>query len=361
MEPSRPAERIVVGGKELGNDRPVYFIAEIGSNFDQDLARAKELIIMAKESGADAAKFQHYTADTLISDRGFKRLQSNKSHQASWKKSVLETYRDASLNPDWTEELHGACQEAGIDFLTSPYSLSLVDYVDKYVPAFKIGSGDITWTGIIEHIARKGKPIFLATGASSDMDVRRAVKEVLKYTSDIVLMQCNTNYTAQQDNYNHLNLNVIRTYQEMFPGIITGLSDHMSDYISVLGAVSLGARVVEKHFTDSVKREGPDHSFAMTAASFREMVDATRKLEMSLGSGIKKIESNEVDTVIIQRRSICVSRTKLKGDVLSFDDFSFLRPCQPNNIPPYDASSLIGRKLKRDFSVGEPLTWDDVL
>ena len=156
----KPEQEIIVDGKKIGNNSPVYFIAEIGSNFDQDLNRAKELIYLAKESGADAAKFQHYTADTLVSDFGFKALGNNKSHQALWKKSVYDTYNDASLNSEWTSELKETCDQVGITFFTSPYAYELVDLVDECVPAFKIGSGDITWTSIIEHIASKNKPVF---------------------------------------------------------------------------------------------------------------------------------------------------------------------------------------------------------
>ena len=189
-----PSKQISIGGKEISKSSPVYFIAEIGSNFDQDLNQAKDLIYMAKEAGADAAKFQHYTAQTLVSDIGFRGLADNNKHQASWKKSVFDTYDDASINQDWTQVLRDTCADAGLAFFTSPYSFDLVDLVDEFVPAHKIGSGDITWTGIIEHIAKKGKPVFLATGASSMTDVQQAMNTILNVNSDIVLMQCNTSF-----------------------------------------------------------------------------------------------------------------------------------------------------------------------
>src|SRR5262245_6934975 len=140
-----PDRVIDVGGRRVGEGEPVYFIAEIASNFDRNLQRAKDLIHLAKEAGADAAKFQHYGAETLVSDYGFRAMGSRQSHQAAWKKSVFEVYKDASLNPDWTPILKETCDAAGITFFTSPYSFDLIDAVDPYVPAFKIGSGDITW------------------------------------------------------------------------------------------------------------------------------------------------------------------------------------------------------------------------
>ncbi|TDY02676.1 N-acetylneuraminate synthase family protein [Thiohalophilus thiocyanatoxydans] len=355
-----PSTSILIDDIKIDNSEPVYFIAEIGSNFDGDLNRAKELIYMAKEAGAAAAKFQHYTAGSLVSDYGFKELGEKQSHQAAWKKSVYQTYEDASLNREWTAELKKTCDEVGISFLTSPYSLELVDYVDTFVPAYKIGSGDITWLDIIKHIAFKEKPILLATGASDIVDVKRAVNVILENTPDLVLMQCNTNYTAGLDNYSNLQLNVLRTYAEMYPGVILGLSDHMPGHVSVLGAVALGARVIEKHFTDSNKREGPDHSFAMDPQSWREMVDRTRELEASLGDGTKKIETNERETAIVQRRCVRAAHDLKMGKVIELNDLTVLRPCPSDSIAPFEIHKLVGKRLLKNVACGAGLKWADV-
>lgn len=356
----KPASVVHIDGKRISRTDPVYFIAEIGSNFDRDLGRAKELIHLAKEAGADAAKFQHYAAGTLVSDHGFKHLGGPQSHQAAWKKSVFETYQDASLNKDWTAVLKQTCDEAGITFFTSPYSLELVDYVDPYVPAYKVGSGDITWPEIIEHMASKGKPVLLATGASDLTDVRRAMNVALGKTPDVVLLQCNTNYTAGQDNFSYLQLNVLREFEALYPGILLGLSDHMPGHVSVLGAVALGARVIEKHFTDSTEREGPDHPFSMTPTTWREMVDRTRELEAALGDGRKKIEENERATVIVQRRCVRAERDLSAGARLRTQDLTMLRPCPPDGIAPFDAPRLVGKRLARGIASGEHVRWDDI-
>ena len=356
-----PSSVIQIERKRISRNDPVYFIAEIGSNFDRDLSRAKDLIYLAKEAGADAAKFQHYTAPSLVSDYGFRQLGSRQSHQAAWKKSVFETYQDASLNRDWTAVLKQTCDQAGITFFTSPYSLELVDYVDPFVPAYKVGSGDITWLEIIEHMASKHKPVLLATGASDLEDVRRAVDAVLGVTSDLVLLQCNTNYTAGRENYSYLQLNVLREYEALYPGVLLGLSDHMPGQVSVLGAVALGARVIEKHFTDSIDREGPDHSFSMTPTTWREMVDRTRELEASLGDGRKKIEDNERETAILQRRCIRASHDLGKNSLLGQGDVTMLRPCPADGIAPFEFRKLLGRRLKRSVSSGEHLKWEDIV
>lgn len=357
----QPSTEILIDEKRISKIDPVYFIAEIGSNFDQDLNRAKDLIYMAKDAGADAAKFQHYTAKSLVSDFGFKALGSSKSHQASWTKSVYETYEDASLNPEWTSSLKETCIDAGLSFFTSSYSFELVDMVDAYVPAFKIGSGDITWIEIVKYIADKNKPVLLSTGASDIKDVDRAVKSILNIHSDLVLMQCNTNYTADPKNFSNLHLKVISTFQNMYPGIITGLSDHMPGCVAVLGAVALGARVIEKHFTDSNKRIGPDHPFSMTPNTWREMVDRTRELESALGDSQKKIEENEKETVIVQRRSICASKRLKKDTKINPNDLNILRPCPEDGIHPYEIENIIGKTLNRNIDSGECIKWTDLI
>jgi N-acetylneuraminate synthase len=347
--------------KEIGPDKPTYFIADVAANHDGDLGRAQELIYMCAEAGADAAKFQHFSAETIISDHGFKSLGGQSSHQAAWKKSVFEVYKDASLNVDWTPTLQETCKKAGIHFFTSPYSFDLVDEVDKYIPAFKVGSGDITWTGIIEHMAQKGKPMLLACGASSADDVVIAVEAAAKHNRNLCLMQCNTNYTASLENFKYIQLNVLNTFRSMFPNMVLGLSDHTPGHATVLGAIALGARVIEKHFTDDNDREGPDHKFSMNPKSWRDMVDRSRELESALGNGIKKVEDNEKETVILQRRSLRTTRELKAGDVLSEDMIISLRPCPSDGgLPPFHLSEILGRKLRNPLESGEAIRWKDL-
>lgn len=344
---------------EIGEGKPTLFIAEIGSNFDGDLSRAKDLIYAAKEAGAGVAKFQNYSAETLVSDIGFKNLKINTSHQKKWKQSVFETYKKASLNPDWTSELYETCKKAKIIFMTSPYSIELADYVDKYVSAFKIGSGDITWHEIIEHIAKKQKPIFLATGASSLSEVIKSVAIISKYTKKLILMQCNTNYTNSLDNYKYLNLLNIRTFSSKFKGVITGLSDHTQNDQVVLASVALGAKVIERHFTDSTSRNGPDHLFSTNIVSWKKMVSKVRELEIMLGDGIKKLEYNEKQTVIVQRRALYAKSNIKKGDKILREHLIPLRPCPTlNSIPADFINDVVGKTATKDILTGEILVQD---
>ena len=356
----QPSKEISINGHKIGLDHPTYFITDIAANHDGDLERAKELIYLAAEAGADAVKFQHFSADTIVSDYGFKSLNGQQSHQKSWKKSVYEVYQDASINLNWTEQLKATAEKAGVHFFTSPYSFELVDEVDPYVPAYKIGSGDITWIEIIEYMAKKGKPMLLATGASDMVDVEIAVDALLNITSDAVLMQCNTNYTGSIENFKYINLNVLKTYAERFPGMILGLSDHTPGCTSVLGAVAFGARVIEKHFTNDKSRTGPDHGFSLNPADWREMVDRTRELENSLGDGIKRVEDNEKETVVLQRRAIRANRDIKKGEVISANDIFPLRPCPTDGIPPYKTGEILNRVTISNIKQGDIIRWTDL-
>lgn len=350
-----------INGKEVGNSCQTYFIADLAANHDGSLQRAKDLIFLAAEAGADAAKFQHFSAKTIVSDVGFRGLPNLNTHQSAWTKSVYQVYDDASLNLEWTSELKRTCDEAKIAFFTSPYSFELVDFVDQYVPAYKIGSGDITWTEIIRYIAGKDKPYFIATGASTMEDVERAVNAGIKINPNICLMQCNTNYTGSVDNFKHIQLAVLNRYRERYPNLILGLSDHTPGHATVLGAVALGARAIEKHFTDNKLRIGPDHSFSMDKYDWRQMVDRSRELELALGANLKKIEENEYETSIIQRRSIRAGKFLKAGSTISRKDLEVLRPCPAGAIQPFNIDELIGKKLLVDIQEGMHIQWSNIL
>ena len=345
-----------IENKRIGSGEKTYFIADIGANHGGDLGKAKDLIYLCAEAGADAAKFQHFNAKTIVSDRGFSKLDRKyMSHQASWSKSVFEVYTAASINEKWTEVLNDTCIDAGITFMTTPYSPSLVDLVDEYVAAYKIGSGDITWTEHLEYIAKKNKPVILACGASTMDEIVRAVSVILKYNPNLALLQCNTNYTADPTNFDFINLKVLETFKSMFPNMLIGLSDHTSGHATALGAVTLGGKIIEKHFTDDKTQEGPDHKFAMDAQEWRDMVDRTSELERALGTGVKKVEENEKNTVVIQRRCIRVNKDLDAGHVLQRSDLNILRPCPNDAIEPHKLSQILGCTLREPISKDQHL------
>jgi len=349
--------KLNIGRRWIGDEEPVYFVADISANHDGDLDRAKLLINLAAESGADAAKFQNFRAPKIVSDYGFNKLGLKLSHQANWSKSVFQIYQDATVPWEWIETLKEECDKVKIDFFSTPYDFEAVDMLDPFVSFYKIGSGDITWPEMLVKISGKNKPVLLACGASEIGDVQRAVHIIQSVNSQLALMQCNTNYTANVENYKYINLNVLKSFKVLFPELVLGLSDHTLGYSTVLGAVALGASVIEKHFTDDNNRLGPDHPFSMTPILWREMVDRTHELEYALGSTIKQVEENEKQTVVVQRRCIRAARDLAEGIIITREMLDVLRPAPLDSIFPYDIEKVVGRKLTSKVNAGDYLKW----
>jgi sialic acid synthase SpsE len=352
---------IEIQGRKVGPSHPTYFIADIAANHDGDLKRAVELIRLAKLAGADAAKFQNFRAPKIVSDYGFKNLGERLSHQAAWKKSVFEVYEDAAVPFEWTPTLKDACDEFGIHYFSSPYDHEAIEMLDPYVPAYKAGSSLISWPQAIVRMAEFGKPVLIATGDSNLDDVKRTMDMVSKVNKQLVLMQCNTNYTAAESNYDHLHLNVLKTYAQLWPDAILGLSDHTQSAAPVVGAVALGARVIERHFTDSNDREGPDHKFALNPENWAHMVAEVRILERALGSSEKFVAENEKDTYIVQRHCLRVSRDVKKGETFSEDMLEVLRPATPGALMAWDIPHVLGKKAVADLPYGKELRSSDLM
>jgi len=173
-------------------------------------------------------------------------------------------------------------------------------------------------------------------------------------------MQCNTNYTARDDNYDHLHLNVLKTYATLFPNVILGLSDHTHSPAPVVGAVALGARVIERHFTDSNEREGPDHKFAMNPQAWADMVQQVRTFERALGSPDKFVTGNEQETYVLQRRCLRAARAIQAGETLTTDMLEALRPNTPGTIQPWELDQLVGKKALINLAYGQELRWENV-
>lgn len=349
-----------IGDQTIGIGDPTYFIADIAANHDGDLERAKDLIWASKEAGADCAKFQHFKAESIVSSVGFQKMTGNMSHQASWEKPVDEIYDQFHTRRSWTASLVETCKKADIAFMTTPYDFEAIDAFENIVPAFKVGSGDITFHAAIERMAKAGKPVLLATGASDMSEVIAATELILKHNPNICLMQCNTNYTGSLDNFAAVNLNVLRSFALRWPNMVLGLSDHTPGHTAVIGAVALGARVIEKHFTDDNERVGPDHSFALNPITWRAMVDATRELESAMGDGVKRVEGNEQDTLIIQRRCLRAVGEVASGTVLTQEHLQALRPCPKDAIAPSETTNVLGKILQVAKSDQDEILWTDL-
>jgi len=213
---------------------------------------------------------------------------------------------------------------------------------------------------MLEKVSQKNKPVLISTGASTPEEIHSAIDTIKKYNKNIILFQCNTNYTGSDDNFKHIHLNVLKKYEKEFPNTILGLSDHTPGDITVLGAVSLGAKVIEKHFTDDTTRDGPDHPFSMDPKSWRKMVDNVRILKTSLGDENKKVEENEFSTIVLQRRCLRSNKDIAKGKVIKKEDFEFQRPAPKGSLSPGYSSEIIGKMTLKNISKGNVLNWENI-
>lgn len=349
-------KKIKIGKRWVGEGEPTYLIAEIGSNFDGKLKRAKMLINLARDCGADCAKFQCFSTDRIISREGFEGIKVG--FQAKWKKPVYQIYKDAEFPRKWHEELFHYAKKKGIDFLSTPYDKKAVDILDKLgITAFKIGSGDITWLEMLKFIAKKKKPIILATGASSLDEVKEAIGAIRSEgNNEIVLLQCVTNYPSS---FEHANIRSMKAMGEKF-SLPVGYSDHTPGLIVPLGAVTLGACIIEKHFTDDKTRKGPDHPFAMDAKDFKAMAEGIRKLEKALGSETKRLYKEEHQTVILQRRCLRAAKDIQKGEKIKSGMIDVLRPCPKTALVPKYKAKILGKAARTAFKKGDAFTRSDI-
>jgi N-acetylneuraminate synthase len=353
-------KNIKIGNRTIGDDHKTYFIADIGANHDGNLKRAKMLISLAKDAGAEAVKFQNHNCEKYVSDYGFKQLGQKLSHQTKWKKSVYDVYKDAEIPVSWTVELKEHAEKEGIEYFSTPYDLDMVHILDLYLNVYKIGSGDINWDEMLIKVAKKNKTVILSSGASTIGEVEHAIEVIKQFNDKIILLQCNTNYSTSPDNFKYISLNVLRTYQLIFPDIPVGLSDHTLGHSTVLGAITLGAKVIEKHFTDDTHREGPDHPFSMTPETWTEMVSRAREVELALGDFNKYVQENEKETVILQRRCIRAIRNLEVGETITRRDIEMQRPAPEGSIQPNSVSLAIGRTIKQHIDKGEHISFEKI-
>lgn len=348
-------KEIKIGNRMIGSDYPAYFIAEIGGNFDGSMDKAKRLIDAAKEAGADCAKFQTFTAETIVSEGGFSKMTLHGVH-GSWGRTVSEVFRDVEFPMEWHQEIADYCKSTGIDFSTSPYFKEAVDLcADMKLPFIKIGSGEITWLQMIDYAASIGIPVMLATGDATMSEIDEAVRTIEKTgNKDLVLMQCITNYPSKIES---ANVNVLKTYQNAF-GCLTGYSDHSPGHVVALASVVLGGRVVEKHFTLDKTDKGPDHPHSMEPKEFKFMVDSIREVERAMGSTCKEVVAEESETVLVQRRCLYAKRDLKKGQIITSDDLDVLRPAL--GIPPKFKDTLIGKTVNKDIPARDPIFWEDL-
>jgi len=306
-----------IGNRIIGDGTPCFIIAEAGSNHNGDLEQAKRLIEVAGRAGADAVKFQLFRASRLYPKA------AGRSGYLKDSRSIYDVIAEMEMPEHWVPELSRYSQQHGLIFLASVFDEELVDRLDPFVPAHKIASYEMTHVPLIRHVAGKGKPIIMSTGAAHVAEIAETVEAVRQAGNPpLILMQCTAAYPAPIES---LNLRTIATMKSQF-GIPVGLSDHSRDpVVGPLTAVALGANLLEKHFTLSQALPGPDHRFAVEPDGLRLMVEKVREGERALGTGEKTVHPVEEELRQFARRSIFALRDISPGEPLTKENIAVLR------------------------------------
>jgi len=347
---------IQIGDRVVGPGQPAYVIAEAGSNHNRDLATAKRLIEVAAAAGADAVKFQTYTAEGLYSRRTPTMSYLRDQELLRDQESVWQLIKRVELPWEWHGELAGHARRCDIDFLSTPFEEAAVDALEEVgVKAYKIASYEVNHLPLIERCAKTGKPLLISTGMASLGDIERALDVVNGLGYDqVALLHCAINYPPA---FEDLNLRAIQTLARAFD-VPVGWSDHTPGHTADVVAVALSATVVEKHFTTSRDQEGPDHGFALEPDELTAMVQAIREAEASLGSSVKRVTEAESEMYRLGRRSLVAARDIPAGGQLSRDDVAVKRPGL--GIPVHELDAVVGRHASRAIEADEVLTWQDL-
>lgn len=325
----------------------VFIIAEAGVNHNGDLRIAEEMIDIAVKAGADAVKFQTFTAQNLVCMNAKKaNYQLETTNQSE---SQFEMLKKLELTLDMHKRLIEYCNQKNIMFMSTPFDLESIDMlVQLGISIIKIPSGEITNYPYLKRIGSTGLRVILSTGMSSLDEVKEAIK-VLKEngSTDITVLHCNTEYpTPMKD----VNLDAMITLERTL-GIAVGYSDHTKGIEIPIAAVALGAKIIEKHFTLDESMEGPDHKASIEPEELVEMVKAIRNVELALGNGVKESSESEKKNIEIVRKSIVAARRIKKGEIFSEDNITTKRP--GTGISPMKWNDIIGKTAKREFEIDE--------
>ena len=334
---------------------PVFIVAELSANHNQNLTIALETLKAAKEAGADAIKLQTYTADTLT-------LKSDKKdfiikNNSIWDNmSYYDLYNRAHTPWEWHEELFKLAKEYGLVCFSTPFDKSSVDFLESLKnPIYKVASFEITDIPLIRYIASKGKPIIFSSGISTENDINLAIKTARNEgNNQICLLKCTSSYPAP---FEESNLKMITDFKKKFQ-VIPGLSDHTLGIVSPIVATSLGARIIEKHFILDKKIDSPDSSFSLNKHEFKDMVDAIRKTEKVIGEVDYQLTKSQQKGKFFSR-SLYVCKNVVKGEIISENNIKSVRP--GFGLHPKFYNEILGKKFSKKLYFGDRLSIEDII
>jgi len=342
---------LVIDGKVISDDSDCYVIAEIGHNHQGDLAKARQIFSEARQAGAVAAKIQKRDNRSLFTREMFDKPYD---HENSFGKTYGEHREFLEFGREEYLDLKQCARELGITFFATAFDFRSADFLAALdMPAYKIASGDLRNTPLLAHVAKIGKPMIMSTGGGTLDDVRRAYDTIMAVNSQLAILQCTTSYPAA---FEELDLAVITTYRRLFPDTVIGLSGHDSGIAMAVVAYTLGARIIEKHFTLNRAMKGTDHSFSLEPVGMRKLVRDLTRARVAMGDGQKKVYPSEASGVLKMGKKLVAARRLRKGQRLDAEDVAIKSPA--GGLPPYELPNVLGRVLRKSLDVDEAIQLD---
>lgn len=336
-----------IAGRPVGEAYPTFVIAEIGYNFNT-LEEGKASIDAAIECGVDAVKFQTFRAETITSRLTEFPAEAGATNQ-------FDEFKRYEISEEWHRVLFNHARARGVLAFSTPSHPDDVDLLERIgVPAYKIGSDDLTNLPFIQYVARTGKPVIFSTGMATLSEVEDAVTAIYDAgNDDIIVLQCTSNYPVRDPRM--VNLRVIESYKRAF-GVPVGLSDHTTTASAALGAVALGAAVIERHFTLDKALAVPDAFFSADPTDMKALVRAIRELEAALSDGVKRPMPSEIDMRRETRKSLIARKDIVRGQMVTPEAVIVKRPGY--GIPPKLQHLALGRRARTDIRADEVITWE---
>lgn len=340
---------IKIGNKIIGDGNPAFIIAEAGVNHNGDINIAKELIDKAVIAKVDAIKFQTFNTEKLVT--GYAEMANYQKDNIGRVDSQFNMLKKLELTHENFKDLKEYCKHKEIMFLSTPFDFESADFLASIdMEAYKISSGDLTNIPLLRHIAKYNKPIILSSGMATLSDIEDAISAINHCGNlQVAVLHCTSNYPAKLEN---VNLNAMGTIKNAFK-VVSGYSDHTKGITIAIAAATMGANIIEKHFTIDKTMEGPDHKASLSPLELSDMVQAIRDVEMALGTGIKRYNSSEVDTMKAARKSIVAARDIQKGDTVNLVDLDYKRP--GTGLSPKHYIDIVGKKINRDIKMDEQI------
>lgn len=347
------APEIKLTYKTIAKNSPAFVIAEIGHNHQGDLEKAKQMIKVAADCGADAVKFQKRFNKNLFTKAMYDKPYDNEN---SFGATYGEHREFLEFNKAQFIELIACAKQCNVEFMCTAFDVESADFLeDLGIASYKIASGDLTNTPLLEYIAKRKKPMFVSTGASDLNEVRTAYDTITKYNDQLCFLHTTCIYPAD---YPELHLRVVQTLAKEFPKALVGYSGHDNGILAATLAYMLGANVIEKHFTMNRSWKGTDHKFSLEPEGLRKQVRDLRRVDIAMGSADKKVYANEASAKSKMGKSIYAARALPKGCVLKREDVVFKSPA--GGLHPYQLNQVIGRRLMTDLPLEGMFTLDQL-